>query len=168
MIYLLSDNHFWHTNIIAYENRPFKNVEDMNAYMIKQWNSVVNRDDIVYYLGDFAFSGKTATMEILSQLNGRKILIKGNHDRRKSDTWWKSVGFSDVINGGVILDNFYLLSHQPLYMNESMPYVNIHGHIHSKKMEGNQYFNVSVEHWDYVPVSFEMIKAIYQNDSEEE
>lgn len=168
MIYIISDTHFFHTNMIAYENRPFKNAEEMNMYMIRKWNSVVKSNDTVYHLGDFAFSGTDDTKAILEQLNGRKILVKGNHDRRKTDTWWKRVGFDDVIDGGVILDNFFLLSHEPMYMNKNMPYVNIHGHIHSKKMEGNQYVNLSVELWDYTPIRFDMIKAMYKDETEEE
>ncbi len=59
----------------------------------------------------------------------------------------------------IVYGGFFFLSHEPMYMNKHMPYVNIHGHIHGQKYEGTQYVNVSVEHWDYTPVPFDTIKA---------
>lgn len=164
MIYLISDTHFNHKNIIHYENRPFKSVEEMNRSLIKNWNKNISNKDTVYHLGDFAFGNYDEIKVIIHQLNGYKILIKGNHDRSHSAAWWHNAGFNDVINGGVILDNFYLLSHEPMYMNKHMPYVNIHGHIHGNKMEGEQYYNVSVEHHDYQPVPFDKIKELYKDE----
>lgn len=51
-----------------------------------------------------------------------------------------------------------MLSHEPMYMNKHMPYVNVHGHIHGQKYEGNSHFNICVEHWNYAPLSFEQIR----------
>ena len=78
--YVTSDLHFGHTNIIEYENRPFKDVEQMNNYLIEIWNEKVKVDDIVYILGDFSWYNGIKTNEILEKLNGQKILIRGNHD----------------------------------------------------------------------------------------
>jgi len=157
-IYFVSDMHFGHSNIIKYENRPFKNIKEMDATIIKNWNSVVKKDDKVFVLGDVSFYDKEKTAEIIYSLNGYKILILGNHDNERSLHWWKSVGFDEVIKYPIIYDDFYILSHEPMYLNENMPYMNIHGHIHNLKYESKQFFNVSVECIDYTPISFEKIK----------
>ena len=80
-IFFIADTHFNHNKIIEYENRPFKNVEEMNEKLIENWNSVVGRIDKVFVLGDFGFYN---SKEILDRLKGFKILIMGNHDRHKS------------------------------------------------------------------------------------
>lgn len=77
MIWFTSDTHFNHANIIKYCNRPFSSIQEMNETIINNWNSVVTKDDTVYHLGDFAF-GKVN--EFANKLNGKIVLIKGNHD----------------------------------------------------------------------------------------
>ena len=82
--YLIADTHFGHKNIISYENRPFKNVQEMDETLIRLWNEVVDYDDLVYVLGDFTLSRrKEVISNLVNRLNGRKILIMGNHDTRK-------------------------------------------------------------------------------------
>ena len=82
----ISDTHFGHTNIIPYCDRPFVSVEQMNRYMIQQWNSVVKKNDTVYHLGDFSLCiSPEEVKDIVSQLNGNIRLVKGNHD-----TWNKN------------------------------------------------------------------------------
>lgn len=79
MIFLSSDSHFYHNNVIRYCTRPFATVEEMNEAMVKEWNSVVGPDDTVYYLGDFSLAFRA--VEIFSfRLNGRKLIVPGNHD----------------------------------------------------------------------------------------
>lgn len=78
-IWLSSDHHFYHTNVIRYCSRPYKDVEEMNADMLLKWNQTVGPDDIVYYLGDFSMA--TRSVEVFThRLNGIKHLIHGNHD----------------------------------------------------------------------------------------
>lgn len=79
MIWFTSDTHFYHTNVIKYCNRPFKDVEEMNAMMVIRWNEVVKPEDEIYHLGDFSMAWRP--VEIFTpQLNGKKYLIPGNHD----------------------------------------------------------------------------------------
>lgn len=159
-IFMISDHHFGHKHIIDFESRPFENVDEMSVTMIERWNSVVGKHDKVFHLGDFSFLNREKTKEIIGKLNGKKFLIMGNHDRGRSKSWWLDVGFDEVSEYPIVFGGFYFLSHEPMYMNKNMPYVNIHGHIHGQKYEGLQYFNVSVEHWDYTPISFEYIKRL--------
>jgi calcineurin-like phosphoesterase family protein len=157
-IYMISDMHFGHPNIIKYENRPFTSVEEMTDVMVKNWNATVKQDDKIFVLGDVSFYNKEKTKEILDMLNGSKALILGNHDNERSTQWWYDVGFSEVYKYPIIYDNFYILSHEPIYLNENMPYANIHGHIHHLKYDSKQFFNVSVECINYTPIKFEDIK----------
>lgn len=151
MIYLISDTHFNHKNIIDYEDRPFKDVEEMNKVLIENWNNTISKHDKVYHLGDFGWGNKEEIKRLVSQLSGYITLIKGNHDGH-SNNWYNDAGFNDVIEGGMVLEEFILLSHKPLYVNKHMPYINIHGHLHGNSMSGSQYINVGVERINYRPI----------------
>ena len=79
-IYITSDCHYHHSNILKYCNRPFKDIHEMNEELIKQHNKLVRPDDIVYNLGDFTFQSVKGAVEILKRLNGRHRFVCGNHD----------------------------------------------------------------------------------------
>lgn len=74
-IYFTSDTHFYHKNIIAYCERPWHSVEEMNSALIKNWNKEVSKSDIVYHLGDIAFCSGDKLEAILNSLNGKIIHI---------------------------------------------------------------------------------------------
>lgn len=149
--YHISDTHFYHDKIIKYCNRPFTNVEDMNGYIIKQWNSMIGKNDIIYHHGDFALNcDKDMVKKLVSQLNGKIILITGNHDKR-SNGWFLDCGFIEVYNKPVQMGS-YILSHQPV-VNLPIGYKNIHGHIHNYDRGLNSnYINVSCEVLNYRPI----------------
>lgn len=81
--FYVADTHFGHENIIGHCSRPFSSVDEMDQYLIDQWNSVVCDDDIVYHLGDLSVPDPVYARRIFDQLNGRKILILGNHDEKR-------------------------------------------------------------------------------------
>ena len=124
MVYFIADTHFSEENIMRYENRPFENTVKMDEELICRWNCVVNEDDTVYVLGDFGADGKEAF--ILNRLNGKKFLIKGNHDI-KSNQYYRDSGFEEVYDHPIIIHEFWILSHEPLYVNTNMPYANLFG-----------------------------------------
>lgn len=157
-IYFIADTHFGESNIMSYENRPFKSVEDMNNTMITNWNALVKDEDKVYVLGDFGADGQEAV--VLNQLKGIKYLVKGNHDIQSND-YYRKAGFQEVYDCPILLENFWILSHEPLYVNANMPYANLFGHVHNSplfKDYSKQHFCVSVERIDYIPIAFEEIK----------
>jgi len=164
-VFLISDMHFGHSNIIKYENRPFKSVVEMDETIIGNWNKAVQRDDKVFILGDVSFYGVDKTKDIIEKLNGYKTLIIGNHDKDRSLKWWRDTGIQEVYQYPIIYNQFYILSHEPVYLSVNMPYANIHGHIHHLKYADNQYFNVSVECIDYTPINFETAKEIILSKS---
>ncbi len=172
MRWIYSDPHFYHKNVIQYCSRPFENVECMNQAIIKNHNKIVNKNDKVFILGDISFAGKAATKAIISKLNGNITLIMGNHDKARTRLWWLDCGFSQVIEYPIILDNLFILSHEPVYLSPSMPYINIHGHLHgnillneitykevmdaslqTNMIDYNRYINVCLENTNFYPVN---------------
>ena len=162
-IFLIGDMHFMHKNIIKYCNRPFKDVEDMTEKLIKNWNSVIGNNDIVYVVGDFALCGKQKIIEIGNQLNGRKRLILGNHDGASIATY-REAGFEFIYNHSIVLDDFYIVSHIPMVgISTNAPFANIFAHVHDDPTYKDcscRSFCVSAERINYTPIWFEDIKAL--------
>lgn len=158
-IFVCSDLHFSHERIILYENRPFKDIDDMNSGLIKRWNNVVSNDDKVFVLGDVAFCSKEKTKEIIEQLNGYKILVMGNHDKERSVRFWHDAGFDIVSPYPIIYQNYIVLMHEPPeYFNENTPYYYIYGHVHGTpdyQDHTDHSACVCVERTNYTPVLLE-------------
>lgn len=142
-IWIISDTHFRHKNIIKYCDRPFSSVQDMNRQLIANWNSKVAKEDLVIHLGDFSCGSIEEIKNIRDQLNGTILLIKGNHDRDSI----RECGFI-VIEGNLRIGNL-ILSHEPM---QEIPigYINVHGHIHHRDSYWGK--NVSVEKTNYTPI----------------
>ena len=161
--FFISDTHFHHANIINYCKRPFKSTLEMNRIIIDNWNRTVGKDDTVFHIGDFGFGSREMLSDIVRLLNGKKILIIGNHDIQKVNANIK-LGFSDVYKKELILDN-YILTHFPL---EHVPsdYINIHGHIHNtyfKQYDTDFHINVSADLINFTPVNLNNIQNIKNN-----
>ena len=134
MNYFISDLHFGHFNIIGFDNRPFKNVEEMDTVLIENWNKTVCQDDTVYILGDFSWYKADKTTEILKLLNGHKRLIKGNHDKFLHNADCKKQFESIVDYDEVVIDGRkVVLSHYPITFFNGHYYKGIHlyGHVHN-------------------------------------
>lgn len=79
--FFTSDTHFGHARIIELCNRPFEDVDHMNSEIVRRWNEVVSPTDSVVHLGDVALGPIDKSLEVVSRLNGYKVLVNGNHDR---------------------------------------------------------------------------------------
>lgn len=163
-VWMIGDPHFYHNNIIKYENRPFSSVDEMNKALIDNWNSKVRKDDKVIVAGDFCFKATEHAKEILDNLKGYKILIMGNHDT-VSPMRFIEAGFKEVYRYPIIYDGFYIISHEPMYVNANTPYANIFAHVHSNPAYADytsQTFCVSVERpeLNYYPIEFNRIKKL--------
>lgn len=157
--YFIADTHFDEEAIRLYENRPFVSATAMNETMIARWNAVVTGEDTVWVLGDFGAAGREA--EVLSLLNGTKLLVKGNHDTQSSE-YYRQAGFSEVYDLPVLYNGFWILSHEPLYVCENMPYANVFGHVHANPIYrdySTHHFCVSTERINYTPVTLETMMA---------
>jgi calcineurin-like phosphoesterase family protein len=152
-VYLIGDPHFGHFNIIEYGNRPFKNIEVMDKYMIVQWNKVVSENDIVYLFGDFALCNTRRYIYIAKRLNGKIHLIRGNHDKQSKTKIIKRMGFESV-QDSLIYDGL-LFTHRP---EEDSIYFNIHAHTHNTRINDPKHFCVSTEMLNYRPISFKEVK----------
>lgn len=86
-IFVSSDLHLDHANIIKYCRRPFSSIDEMNTTLVSNWNSVVNINDIVLFLGDLCLAKSSKDTDYwLSQLHGSITFIRGNHDKKSSIT----------------------------------------------------------------------------------
>lgn len=161
--YFIADTHFGDGNILRYENRPFVNINEMDEKLISNWNRKVQASDTVYILGDFGAEGYES--DIIRQLNGKIFLVKGNHDKFTNE-YYRKAGFCEVYDVPIIFNEFWILSHEPLYINENMPYANLFGHVHNSplfKDYSKHHFCVSVERIDYTPISFDEIFSRIKN-----
>lgn len=163
--FLISDTHFGHANMLNFTNsdgsklRVFDNVSHMNDVMIDNWNKTVSEEDKVYHLGDVGFKSFSALKAIMDRLNGKKILIKGNHDNLKLSQY--SQMFADV-RAYHVLDGM-MLSHIPIHPGSLSRWKsNIHGHLHNNVLEDTRYFNVSVERIGYTPIDFEEVRSVFK------
>jgi len=159
-IFFTADTHFGDSNIIRYENRPFSSIEEMDRVLIENWNNTVSAKDKVFLVGDFSAYGFEKSYEICQQLNGEKFLVMGNHDTENEQYYYKC-GFSGVSCYPIIYEGFWIISHEPVYINRNMPYANIFGHVHANPIYADvseQSFCVSAERINYTPIEFSEIK----------
>ena len=82
MNFYISDLHFGHKNCLAFDNRPFIDIETHDQTIIDRWNCAVGVCDDVYLLGDISWYNSSKTLELFNQMNGNIHLIRGNHDNR--------------------------------------------------------------------------------------
>ena len=168
-IWLISDTHFDHTNIIRYCDRPFYSVQVMNQVLLRNWNGTVAPGGVVYFVGDMTFGKHHRKAGYwLRLLNGKKIFIRGSHDRRSEivgDSVLKVADMETIQVEGVP----FLLIHDPF-----SPAVNgwdgwiIHGHIHNlpnykRPFIDGRMINVNVETTGYKPISLYEIWEIVRS-----
>ena len=166
MKYFTSDLHFGHKNIIKYEDRPFSSVEEMEECIIYKWNNKVSKNDEVYILGDFGFVNGKKANELLDRLNGRKFLIRGNHDSFLKDKKFDKTKFEWIKDYARIKDgdNIICMFHYPIAVWDEQHHGSIHlyGHVHSNKdnhhpliVHLDNAYNVGCDVHNFEPVSLE-------------
>jgi calcineurin-like phosphoesterase family protein len=171
MEYFISDAHFYHKGSLRWPNgkaRPFSSIKEMNDTIINNWNSVVTSDDTVYFIGDFAYKCSINEVKsIFDKLNGKIILIKGNHDGivlKANQKFHRFESVHDILN--IKIDNHELvLCHYPMesWQGKGRNSIHIHGHTHGSINHLNtniKRLDVSVENCNYTPVSLNKIIEI--------
>lgn len=178
MVYFTSDTHFFHKNIINLCDRPFNSLEHMHQILIYNWNKTVNPNDDVYILGDFAFnragSGEEVN-EILKKLNGKKYLVRGNHDKFIKDpdfdlslfAWIEDYYELYIEKTKIVLFHYPIFEWNGFYRNS----MHLYGHIHNSaykdqnlknmlKKLGPNIYNVGSDLNNFTPISFDHIKKV--------
>lgn len=80
-LFFTADTHFMHRAMPERWRTEFPDIETHDRVLIEQWNDTVPADGHVFHLGDVSFGKRVVTADILQELNGRKYLVEGNHDR---------------------------------------------------------------------------------------
>ena len=182
MRYFISDTHFSHQK--CWETfkradgtplRPFTSTEEMDETIIANWNRVVKPEDSVYHLGDFVINRRN--MSVGHRLNGRKRLVRGNHDLFKTREYL-DIGFEEIYGVWVEPKDKIICSHIPLHPDSIKEgWLNIHGHLHfgrvskhikaytqegawNSSLVDKRYVNVAVEMTNYTPLTLEQVRGI--------
>jgi calcineurin-like phosphoesterase family protein len=162
-IFFVSDTHFGHAATIfkfkledGTPMRPFASVEEMDEFMVTEWNKIVKPQDKVYHLGDVAM--RRQHIATVGRCNGHKRLVRGNHDI-EDDKYYRP--WFDAIYGSRVLDGM-IFTHIPIHPDSiGMGKTNVHGHVHNNIPAlhyGPNYLNISVEVTGYRPLALEEVK----------
>ena len=177
-IFFTSDTHFGHSKIIDYCKRPFSSIEEHDKTLIQNWNNTVGQDDTVFHLGDFAYGNSQFIANIIKQLNGNIILIKGNHDLRNMNPTLYNI-FSDVVyQARILIDKqtvylnhfpFLCFDHGDINLYKDNYSIQLFGHVHSGPLTSSEdvnrlnilfptQYDVGVDNNNYTPISWTDIK----------
>lgn len=165
-VHFTSDSHFSHLNVIKYCNRPFANVHEMNKALTERWNAKVKPTDTVYHLGDVVFRRSQVDLQ---RLNGKIVLVKGNHDKFKGSALARFESVHDLLEvkvqdpdarGG---SQLIVMCHYPMLTWNKKHFGSWHLHAHSHgaipPTPGVARLDAGVDCWDYAPFSYEELKA---------
>lgn len=133
--YFIADTHFGHENALAFDNRPFKTIEEHDNTLIDNWNQAVGMEDDIFILGDISWYNASRSIEIMKTLNGKKHLIIGNHDKKllknrefqslfMEITNYKEVPSSD--GKGIVLSHYPI----PCFNHHYYGWYHLYGHVH--------------------------------------
>ena len=155
-VYVISDTHFGHENIIRYCNRPFESLFKMNETMVQNWREIVKPEDYVLFMGDFVMGQKKRNQVCNfyhSILYGNKYMLRGNHD--------SGGGLDYRLYNRIYFNRYgkrFVCQHYPIDPKEVGCDIAIVGHTHNNVEPDkglhrlkNQ-LNVSVELIDYKPL----------------
>lgn len=180
--FFAADHHLQHKNILTFRDdstgkflRSFDDIEAHDEHIIKRHNLVVGSEDTVYMMGDLVWKTNAQTKEYLSRLNGKLVLVAGNHDHLK---WlWQTGRFDDIHMWKYLPDEDIIVSHVPLIEEDlKRTGLNLHGHIHQKSKSaiisvgGKQaqvvdprYMCLSMEQIEYTPIDLDTVRTMATN-----
>lgn len=177
-IFFTSDTHFGHSKIIDYCKRPFSSIEEHDKVLIQNWNNTVGQNDTVFHLGDFAYGNSQFIANIIKQLNGNIILIKGNHDLKNMNPTLYNM-FSDVVyQARILIDKqtvylnhfpFLCFDHGDINLYKNNYNIQLFGHVHSGPLTSSKdvsrlnilfptQYDVGVDNNNYTPISWADVK----------
>lgn len=150
----------------------------MNKIMTERWNSLVKPEDTVFHLGDLCFHNKIDPKDLVKKLKGRIVLVKGNHDRKRTldavDEWHKNLP--------IVLGEFKcIMNHRPIYPPGTPDPFHDHdktinsddynfilcGHVHEKWLFAGKSINVGVDQHNFYPLSGEQVYDLLKKRKKE-
>ena len=164
MIYFTADPHYGHKDIIDICNRQYKNIWDMQLDYVTKWNELIKPEDTGIIVGDYCWDHKLIK-SITPMLNGKKMLILGNHDDINSFDY-VNAGFQSVHTSLIMKHGNYdiAINHDPvagIVVNKS--WIVVCGHVHTLFKKMGNIINVGVDQWDGYPVSIDTIVLLSVN-----
>lgn len=185
MLRYIADCHFGHENVIKYDNRPFKDIDEMDRKMVELWNDHVSNEDTVFILGDFVWKGFKSWCDIVKNLNGHLVFVKGNHDKAETIinicAHFKNTEYVGEQTTVVDNDRHVVLNHCPMscYPNSYHGWYHLYGHVHvsfdynvilstqraleALYMTKFKMFNVGAMLIGYYPRTLDEIETIFKN-----
>ena len=164
-MYLTSGLRFGQADAIERYRRPYKNVEEMDEAMIKNWNEIINDEDLAFVIGDFSMADEDRTKEIISRLKGVKSIIMGDTDRWGTK-WWVQNGFQGASMNPLRFDQLkVVLSYKPMLSCEDL---NFFGRSSGSGRLPN-HLCVAADAWELKPVRLvQLIREVgtFMNPSE--
>lgn len=177
-VFFTSDTHFGHSKIIDYCKRPFSSIEEHDKALIQNWNNTVGRDDTVFHLGDFAYGNSQFISNIIKQLNGNIILIKGNHDLRNMNPTLYNMFSDAVYQASILIDKqtvylnhfpFLCFEHGDINLYKGNYNIQLFGHVHSGPLTSSKdvsrlnilfptQYDVGVDNNNFTPISWIDVK----------
>ena len=178
--FYIADLHLGHKNCIGFDARPFSTIEEHDAALIANWNAVVQPEDHVYVIGDFAYKNEMPVSYYTSQLHGHIHLIRGNHDKRTPEYEGCFESVDDILK---IRDDFHGRPAEVIMCHYWIPFLPelrrgaymLHGHTHRGHKEQrieeelkakilqnyklHRAYNVGCMWQDYYPQTLEQIVA---------
>ena len=169
-VFFTSDLHYAHDSLCKGLRKM--TVRESNELIVANWNSVVNKRDIVYVLGDLTMEKHQPITELLKKLKGDIRVIGGNHDDIRCCREYMQLGIPVM---GVLQYKGFFCTHIPIHPRElDFCRGNIHGHLHiggviddygeySPYALGDGYYNVNTELHNYTPVLFSTIEDYFMS-----
>ena len=170
-VFFTSDTHFGHQSIVEIGGRPYKDCDEMDSALVHNWNAKVTEDDTVYHLGDLAFYNTQEQFEeLIGALNGKIILIKGNHDTRRRLGWITEIGL-EVYDYLELKHKFDETKRRQLICMFHFPIISwhhrnvgawhLHGHCHGSLDEATDHrVDIGTDEHNFAPISYQELRAI--------
>jgi calcineurin-like phosphoesterase family protein len=188
-VWFISDSHHLHGGkdgmggVLLHDSRPFSNIDEHDEAIIANWNSVVNKTDVVIHGGDVSFGSSNKTNSILERLNGQIYLVLGNHDKMKDVKKYVNIkeyaSILDLyIEDETAIDKLgnrqhLILSHYPIIQWSRKGYnsIHLHGHSHQNLVNNPVYdwyykqlvMDIGCNGINYTPISYQEVKTIMLN-----
>ena len=171
-IYVTSNQQFGRPGAIKAYGRPFADVEEMNQYMISQWNSVVTPEDTVFVIGNFVWDPETAE-RVARQLNGKIFVIPGEWDRAIKDittdddftdqfkVTYMAIGIKEVRALNSVLTYWPMVE----WPKKNKGWISYFGYPNKKYPSDHKknIVNVACDYWDFKPVDIVKVNTLYKD-----